>query len=192
MGFYIQDDFWEACSELPQKSQDEIFGAMVRFYFTGEEPNLKGVSKAMFVSFRKRVLLAKDAAKRKQKSRETEQDKECDSHNECHRECHEEHHVTDLCPSFLESERESKSKSKREKNKGGRFAPPTPEQVAQYAEEKDLNVDAQRFCDFYASKGWKVGSSPMKDWKAAARNWSSRNDKGVKRDAEYELYASLV
>jgi hypothetical protein len=30
---------------------------------------------------------------------------------------------------------------------------------------------AERFWNYYESKGWKVGGSPMKDWKAAARNW---------------------
>lgn len=35
-------------------------------------------------------------------------------------------------------------------------------------------LDANRFHDFYTSKGWKVGSQPMKDWKACARNWLSR------------------
>lgn len=37
------------------------------------------------------------------------------------------------------------------------------------------NLDANRFHDFYTSKGWKVGSQPMKDWKACARNWLSRD-----------------
>ena len=31
-------------------------------------------------------------------------------------------------------------------------------------------VDPQGFIDFYAAKGWKIGTSPMKDWKAACRN----------------------
>jgi hypothetical protein len=35
-------------------------------------------------------------------------------------------------------------------------------------------LDANRFHDFYTSKGWKIGSEPMKDWKACARNWLSR------------------
>lgn len=38
-------------------------------------------------------------------------------------------------------------------------------------------VDPQRFVDFYASKGWKVGKEPMKDWKAAVRNWANRDKK---------------
>lgn len=56
-----------------------------------------------------------------------------------------------------------------------RFTPPTPEEVTSYAKEHSYQVDGQRFCDFYASKGWKVGQSPMKDWKAAVRNWATRD-----------------
>ena len=60
MGFYIQDDFWEACAELPEKTQDEVFGSLVRLFFKGDkEPDIKGTSKAMFVAFRDRVLIAK-------------------------------------------------------------------------------------------------------------------------------------
>ena len=52
-----------------------------------------------------------------------------------------------------------------------RFRPPAPEEVKAYCDENGLMVDANRFCDFYASKGWTVGKSPMKSWKHAARNW---------------------
>lgn len=58
-----------------------------------------------------------------------------------------------------------------------RFTPPTVEEVSAYAAEKgwkDWQFNAQRFVDFYVSKGWKVGKDPMKDWKAAARGWVSR------------------
>ena len=30
---------------------------------------------------------------------------------------------------------------------------------------------AQRFWNYYEANGWKAGRNPMKDWKAAARNW---------------------
>lgn len=59
------------------------------------------------------------------------------------------------------------------KEKPQRFFPPTPEEVRAYAAEKGYtNVDADRFCDFYGSKGWVVGKAKMKDWKAAVRNWN--------------------
>lgn len=59
--------------------------------------------------------------------------------------------------------------------KGGKFTKPTVEQVAAYCLERNNGINAQQFVDFYASKGWKVGSSPMKDWQAAVRNWERRN-----------------
>lgn len=51
------------------------------------------------------------------------------------------------------------------------FRPPTPDEVRAYGKEIGFDIDAERFCDFYAAKGWLVGKSPMKDWKAAVRNW---------------------
>lgn len=51
-----------------------------------------------------------------------------------------------------------------------RFTPPTVEEVAAYVRERGSRVDPQGFVDFYAAKGWMVGKSPMKDWKAACRN----------------------
>lgn len=56
-----------------------------------------------------------------------------------------------------------------------RFAPPTVEQVEEYAREKGLLIDANRFVDYFTSNGWKVGGkAPMKDWRAAVRNWAAR------------------
>lgn len=57
-----------------------------------------------------------------------------------------------------------------------RFIPPDAEEVEAYCRERNNHIDAQRFVDFYASKGWKVGKEPMKDWKAAVRTWERRND----------------
>lgn len=52
-----------------------------------------------------------------------------------------------------------------------RFSKPTVEEVAAYCKERNNNVDPQRFWDFYEAKGWKIGKSPMKDWKACVRTW---------------------
>ena len=71
----------------------------------------------------------------------------------------------------IQSESESESESEVVTRTRARFTPPNADQVAAYAQEMGKTIDAQRFVDFYACKGWKVGCSPMKDWKAAARNW---------------------
>lgn len=54
------------------------------------------------------------------------------------------------------------------------FKKPTLEEVQSYCNERKNSVDAQRFIDFYESKGWKVGRNPMKDWKACVRTWEKR------------------
>lgn len=57
-----------------------------------------------------------------------------------------------------------------------RFSPPTVEEVHAYCQEKGYAIDPQRFVDYYQSNGWRVGKNPMKDWKAAVRNWNSKQD----------------
>ena len=56
-----------------------------------------------------------------------------------------------------------------------RFTPPTLQEVREYCLERKNKVDPEQFIDFYSSKGWKVGSQPMKDWKAAVRTWEKRD-----------------
>lgn len=60
MGYYIPDDMWEAIEGQSKTVQDAVVGAVVRLYFTGEEDgSLKGVSRALFVAFRERVVLSR-------------------------------------------------------------------------------------------------------------------------------------
>lgn len=61
------------------------------------------------------------------------------------------------------------------KKAASRFAPPSVAEVSAYASEIGAGIDPGRFCDFYESKGWRVGSSPMRDWRAAVRNWAARD-----------------
>jgi hypothetical protein len=56
------------------------------------------------------------------------------------------------------------------------FQKPTVEEVKAYCITKGFSVDAGRFVDFYESKGWKIGSAPMKSWEAAVRNWARGNN----------------
>lgn len=59
-----------------------------------------------------------------------------------------------------------------------RFTKPTLEEVQAYCQERNNNVDAQRWFDYYSSNGWKVGKNPMKDWKACVRTWERSADNG--------------
>ena len=57
------------------------------------------------------------------------------------------------------------------KAKVKRFAKPTIEEVVDYCNERQNDVDAEKFYDYYSSNGWKVGKNAMKDWKASVRTW---------------------
>ena len=70
-----------------------------------------------------------------------------------------------------------------------RFSKPTVEEVAAYCKERNNNVDPQRFWNFYEAKGWKIGKSPMKDWRACVRTWESDEQKTTpKKGAKASKY----
>lgn len=69
-------------------------------------------------------------------------------------------------------------------HKSSRFVPPSPEEVNAYCRERNNGIDGNEFCDFYASKGWKVGKNPMKDWKAAVRTWERSRKQNTPAPAE--------
>lgn len=56
-------------------------------------------------------------------------------------------------------------------NGPSRFKKPTFEEISAYCAERGNSVDPEKFLAYYESNGWKVGRNPMKDWKAAVRNW---------------------
>lgn len=60
------------------------------------------------------------------------------------------------------------------KSASKKFVKPSVDEITEYIKEKQYGINAQQFYDFYESKGWKVGNSGMKDWKAAVRNWEQR------------------
>lgn len=66
-----------------------------------------------------------------------------------------------------------------------RFIKPTLEEVKEYCLERKNGIDAEKFIDFYESKGWLVGKTKMKDWKACVRTWEKRkNTKYVIQEKE--------
>jgi DNA replication protein DnaD len=64
--------------------------------------------------------------------------------------------------------------NKNDKNERMLFIVPALQEVSAYCQERNNNVDSQKFFDFYESKGWMVGKNKMKDWKAAVRTWEDK------------------
>ena len=65
------------------------------------------------------------------------------------------------------------------------FVAPAEEEVKAYCKEKGYtHVDAEAFIAFYQSKGWKIGTSPMKDWRAAVVTWEKRHKSEAAQSAK--------
>jgi DNA-binding transcriptional ArsR family regulator len=62
-------------------------------------------------------------------------------------------------------------------NRKALFKKPTLDDVKSYCIQRNNNIDAEAFLDFYESKDWKIGKNKMKDWKAAVRTWERREVK---------------
>ena len=69
-----------------------------------------------------------------------------------------------------ETEKEEKKKNKQKK-KTEKFVPPTVEEVRAYCRSRRNSVDPEMFVAFYESKGWLVGKTKMKNWKASVLTW---------------------
>lgn len=78
------------------------------------------------------------------------------------------------------------------RGKRERFTPPTVEDVAAFCLERKNGIDPEEFVSFYASKGWKVGTSPMKDWKAAVVTWERKRAKTEGPEPDHAKRGRLV
>ena len=76
------------------------------------------------------------------------------------------------------------------------FKPPTIEEIKAYCKERNNNIDAEAFFDYYTANGWVQGNKdkPLKDWKAAVKLWE-KNQYSHKKDnteADIEEYKSVI
>lgn len=89
-----------------------------------------------------------------------------------------------------QGKKEKSSAQKERKN----FVPPELVQVEEYfVQQRFALVEAQKFHNYFQSNGWLVGGrTPMKDWKAAARNWmlNARKFAGQEKPKAKQLHAT--
>lgn len=83
----------------------------------------------------------------------------------------------------------SKSQSKCEQSSSHRSinmsTRPTLEQIRDYCNNNQIDVDPDDFFLHYSSNGWMVGNSPMMDWQAAIQRWAYRAQK-ARQEVEQE------
>lgn len=94
----------------------------------------------------------------------------------------EENNIKDL---YKKENKETKSK---------KFIKPTIEEIKDYClNERQNNVDYEKFYNYYESNGWKVGKNSMKDWKACVRTWERNyNSNGNSNQGKKEDWSDVT
>lgn len=187
--------FGDVCELLDEADRKELIYALAMYGMYGDEPELPFHLKLAFAAMREDIDYSKtrrSAGSKGGRPKAGKKDEKAPSEDAGNvPEKVPEKVPENLCEKVPENPKHSKA-SKAEHSKAGRggakaerFRPPTQGEVERYAEEIGEAIDAGCFVDFYASKGWRVGNAPMKDWKAAVRNWTRRDAdkrKGAKAD----------
>lgn len=174
-----------------RREGDELIGMIVRYLRTGEEPEPRtDAQEAVLIAIRpvmetsrSRIVAGGNGGSKTPSNGESKRASKTVSKTPSKR--------TSKTPSNGESNDASKRASEEEEEVGrgikeeergkkARFRAPSPDEVDEYARSyaasKDLDLDStdfdpERFVDFYAQKGWMVGRTRMKDWRASVRNW---------------------
>lgn len=173
MNFYRT--FYDLTTLLPEAERRKVNTALLDYFFEGIEP--KGLSESGMKVFKgcegrisKSRTNAANVSNRYSDSKPTNEPTNDDTNNASDA-------PTEPIP---ERERDRDKEGDKERGKAARFRAPSPAEVAEYAQQfaadkgldlTALEFDPERFVDFYAQKGWMVGRSHMKDWKATVRNW---------------------
>ena len=162
--------FYEAIKEIPLEEQGVVYNAIYGYALDGIEPELTGVAKAIFLLVKPQIDANNSRYENGKKGAEygkkggrpkNENPKETPS---------EPQENPKKTPNENVNENVNEN-DKKENIKRKTFCKPTIEEVKAYCKERNNSVDAEKFCDFYESKGWKVGKESMKDWKACVRTW---------------------
>ena len=175
-------DFDERTEMLTDAERGRLLLAMVRYAKSGELPDLKGNERFLWPVFKGDI--DRDAAayeahvqngrlggrpENQTKPNETKRNLTKPNETKPNLNLQDRRQKT-------EDEEEDEDEEKRTTRTARRFSAPTVEDVSAYCRERGNRVNAQAFVDFYASKGWKVGGQPMKDWQAAVRTWEQRDN----------------
>ncbi len=170
----LYTDFVEDTEELSDAEFGRLMRAVMKYAQTGELPKLNGAERMLWRTAKRNVDMQTEAY-----ARICERNK--GNRNSTSR--HQSSPVVTSGDQSSQGKGKGKGKGKEKENEcviadtPTRFAKPTIDEVKAYCEERHNRVNPQRFIDFYSAKGWMIGKNPMKDWKAAVRNWEREDDK---------------
>ena len=169
-GVMLYEETIKMLHTVPEEQAGRIIKGIASFYVTGEIPTLTEPLEQAVVNSLVDVI-EKDAEKYAETCEKNKQNAEIRWNKE--------------------NQRLPKKKTNGSQDKKPKFTPPTSEEVNAYCLESGYRIDAERFIDYYESNGWMVGRNKMKDWKAAVRNWSKRDDEKPKKEERRDPYEDV-
>ena len=181
----IFESYYEAARDLPAEDFKKFFTAIFEKAFYDNNVELEGLAKTMFTLVKPILekslqLSAIRSEAGKLGGRPTKaNEKQTESKSKANRKQTESKPKADK-DKDKEKEKE-KEKEKKTEVASARFVKPTLEEVADYCRQRNNGIDAESFIAFYESKGWKIGTSPMKNWKAAIITWENRRKNDTKQ-----------
>lgn len=208
--FIFYRSWWESIKDLPENTQLEVFRALTTYAIDGENVDFKEVTARVIFGLMKPQIDAnnkryangckgaeggklggrprrntpKDTpelnfenAQPKEKPEPQQNPKETPNENE-----------NDI---YIQEKESIEKKGEPSSPSRTPFKKPTLEELENYVRDNSLNVDCQRFLDYYESCGWRIGSKTMRDWQAAARNWSRKENEDKGRGAAEQNGSNL-
>lgn len=183
--------FFNAIKSIQQEEQLKVYTAIMEYALNGTEIELSDVPLALFTVMKPQIDANNDRYINGRKGGRPKTVKPEDSNGCNNKKPMVSVNAENKKPNDNVNENDNVNDNvnvdendKKENLKRKIFKPPTPNEVREYCEDKGYSVDADRFVDFYACKGWMVGKTKMKDWKAAARNWARSNPQRQELTAE--------
>jgi len=78
------------------------------------------------------------------------------------------------------------------KPKRKRFVPPSLDEIKKHIQEKEYNVNPEKFFFHYESNGWMAGRTKMKDWKSSLGKWNTSEYNQSEQPKPKEKYVSKI
>lgn len=198
--FLYYTDWAEAMLSLPDDLRLKIDDAIKRYVLYGEEPDDNYIKYSMYSMMRMKIEkdteayaercraiseIRRDAGNKGNEKRWGNSQSSQNIANGC-----KSRKTSQVSQSSLNTDTDKYYKENtpltgvKESTKRTAFVPPSLDEISAYLSEKGYSVDAERFFNFYESKGWMIGKNKMKSWKAAVANWGK--DEKEKSSAKKE------
>ena len=184
--------YFEAAQALEETDRIVFYDAICKYAFYGEDVDVPAHVRALFVMVKpymdKSLAFSQkqsDNRKRPNKASEKEKSPKITKNHE-------------TFPKRTEKEDEIRRRKEENIIRGKNvFCPPTLEEVKMYCEERQNDVDAERFFDYYSANGWVQGKgTPIKDWKACVRTWEKNtirpNQTVEKKENPFAQYGGVL